>query len=58
MCIDFLTPLRPIFVVEWLTPLPPIREVPTSNLDQDTDYTVWGFRGPSQSLHANAGVAP
>jgi hypothetical protein len=43
-------------VVEWLTLLPFIREVPGSNLGPDTSYLDLCFRGFSQYLQAYAGI--
>jgi hypothetical protein len=51
--------VRPNVVVEWLTLLLGIREVPSSNIGPATDYADdWGFRGFGQSLQANAGIVP
>jgi hypothetical protein len=49
---------KPNFVVEWLTLLLHIREVPGSNLDQETGYSDLGGRGFFQSLQPNAGRVP
>jgi hypothetical protein len=43
-------------VVEWLTLLLRIREVPASNLDLETGYSDWVFRGFPQPLQANIGI--
>jgi hypothetical protein len=45
-------------VIEWLTLLPPIREVLVSNLFPETGYPDWCFRGFPQSLQENAGTVP
>jgi hypothetical protein len=45
-------------VLEWLTLLLRIREVPGSNISPETGYPYWFFRGCPQSLQANAGIVP
>jgi hypothetical protein len=45
-------------MVERLTLLLHIQEVPDSNLGPVTSYPDLGFCGFSQSLHENAGVVP
>jgi hypothetical protein len=45
-------------VVEWLTPLLRILEVPGSNLDPGTGYSDWVSFGFPQFLHANFGIEP
>jgi hypothetical protein len=45
-------------VVEWLTFLLRIREVPGSNLGPEAGYLDRGFCGLSQSLQANSGITP
>jgi hypothetical protein len=48
----------PNVVVEWLTLLLLIREIPGSNLGPEIAYPDYGFHYFPQSLQANAGVAP
>jgi len=42
-------------MVEWLTLLLRIQEVPGSNLGPETGYTDWGFSWFSQSLRRMSG---
>jgi hypothetical protein len=46
----------PNFVVEWLTLLVRIREVPGSNLARSRTILIEVFRSVSKSLQANAGI--
>jgi hypothetical protein len=48
----------PNVVVEWLTLLLHICEVPGSNLGQDTGYPTEIFHDFPQSLQANSGIVP
>jgi hypothetical protein len=50
--------LEPNVVVEWLTLLLRIREVPGSNLDLETGYPHCDFRGFPQFLQANVRIVP
>jgi hypothetical protein len=45
-------------VVQWLTPLVSIWEIPGSNLGPETGYPDWDFRVFLQSLQMNVGIVP
>jgi hypothetical protein len=49
--------VNPIFVLEWLTFLLRVRDVPGSNLGPDTGYPEC-FRGFPQPLQTNAEILP
>jgi hypothetical protein len=48
----------PSVIIKYVALLFPIRDIPSSNLDPETDSPEFSFRVLPQPLQANAGTAP